>query len=1072
MHREISPSERLGHGDTPLSLYLLTALLALLLGADLWPALVNGAGWQSWAPSWPREVYGYRFALIAAVLGGSRILYGSIEGLMNGKLGADLALALACIAAILINEPLVAAEVVFIGLFGEVLESVTFARSQKAVSSLLEIMPRRCWLLRDGQEVRILVSELRAGDVVVVKPGARVPCDGVVGAGRSTLDVAALTGESLPVEKGPGDEVLAGSLNQLGALTVESRRVAEQTVVGRVLTMTVEALQKKSEAERTADRMARYFLPAVLALTAFTFFAVFFATLWFSAPVDGVKPGASQAARVARYPALSVLVVACPCALVLATPAAVLAALGRLAGTGVLIKGGSALERLAEVDSFAFDKTGTLTEGRLELGDVLPLPGVTGEEVLRAAATAEQRSEHLLARLILSSAGERGLTPDAVEEFLAHPGGGVTATASGATIIVGTRRLLEEQGIAVPDEAAALLEQLDAGGQTSLLVARDGRLLGAVGARDRLRPEAADVLTQLRNLGIGQIALLTGDRAAAAKEIAQRLNVDDVRAELLPAQKAEFVAGRNVAFVGDGINDAPALARAHVGLAIGGTDVAAEAGDIVFMGDPLRPLPLLVRLSRETVRIIRQNIIVFGFGVNLGGVVLTAWLWPLFAPDSWQTQSPLAAAIYHQIGSLLVLLNSMRLLWFEQTPAGVPATGWRRRLQRVNGWVERNANLDEWLHGIGHHYRVVLGVVAGIALLVYAFSGFTVVNADEVGLVRRFGRVLPDDLEPGPHWRWPWPVEQVDRVQPRRIRSVAVGFRPVASQNATAETGDWASQHGSTIRRYEDESVMITGDDNLVEVLATVHYTVEDPRVFLYEAGNVEDLLRNAAEAVLRETLAALPFTQGLTSERKAIQEVVLDRLRGRCRGTGVRLEAVLLQELHPPPEVVSSFHDVARAMEGEQERINRAREYEISKLASAAAESKRLDLQGEADRTRVGEQARAVRDVFVSRWAARQSLGWQREWSLVWETLCRSKPGTPQAEVNRQYAQLRREEMARQIAWSDSRLRRERLARSVPDRDMALIDAPPALASLLYALEQVREMIAPLTRRPPREEP
>src|SRR5262245_45980544 len=737
MHREITPSERLGHPEAPLSLYLLTALLGALLAADLWPALAGliwPGGSGAWLPVWPREVFGYRFALIAAVLGGSRVLYNSLESLFDGKLGADLALALACIAAILIGEPLVAAEVVFIGMVGEVLESLTFQRTQRAIRTLIEITPRRCWVLREGQEVRILVSELKPGDRVVVKPGARVPADGVVIEGRSTLDVSALTGESLPVERGPGDEVLAGSLNQLGALTVEARRVAEQTVVGRVLELTVKALQDKGRVERTADRLARYFLPAVLAVAALTFLGglLLYAGPWARA-AEGVRLTFGDAARLATYPALSVLVVACPCALILATPAAVLAALGRLAGTGVLIKGGAALERLAEVNVFAFDKTGTLTEGRLELGDVLPLPGVAPDDLLRAAATAEQRSEHVLARLVLAEASARQLAPEPVLEFQAHPGGGVTARTATATFVVGTRRLLEEQGISLPPEAAGLLEQLDASGQTALLVAREGVLLGAIGARDRVRPEAADVLTQLRNLGIADIVLLTGDREPAARAVAERLNISEVHAELLPEQKADLIrrlasgdaspapsapagaitatpsaepasrpptaGSRKVAMVGDGINDAPALACAHVGLAIGGTgtEAAAEAGDVVFMGDPLRSLPLLVRLSRETVRIIRQNILLFAFAVNAVGVVMTAWLWPLLAPAGrWYEQGPLAAVLYHQLGSLLVLLNSMRLLRFERGADGPRRAAWRRRVLAVNAWTERHLNADEW----------------------------------------------------------------------------------------------------------------------------------------------------------------------------------------------------------------------------------------------------------------------------------------------------------------------------------------------------------------------------------------
>ncbi len=1105
MHREITPSERLGYAEPPLSLYLLTALIGLLIGADVWPVVAGWLGEPSWLPSWPREAFGYRFALIAAVLGGSRTLYTSMESLLEGRVGADLALALACIAAILIGEPLVAAEVVFIGMVGEVLESLTFDRTQRAVRGLVEITPRRCWLLRDGQEVRALVSELRPGDRVVVKPGARVPADGVVLDGQSAVDQSALTGESLPVEKGPGDEVLAGALNQHGALTVEARRVAEQTVVGRVLEMTVQALKDKGRVERQADRLARYFLPAVLALAALTFLAglLLYGGPW-ARPEDGPRLSLGEAARLATYPALSVLVVACPCALILATPAAVLAALGRLAGTGVLIKGGAALERLAEVNAFAFDKTGTLTEGRLELGDVLPLAGVTPEELLQAAATAEQRSEHPLARLLLAAASARQLAPEPVDEFRAHPGGGVTAAAGGYTLVVGTRRHLEEQGIAVPPEARALLEQLDAGGQTALLVARDGVLLGAVGARDRVRPEAADVIAQLRILGVADIVLLTGDRRAAAEAVAERVNIAEVHAELLPEQKAEFIgrlsggaplpvprpaapgaimaapaeaaAGRGttkkVAMVGDGVNDAPALARAHVGLAIGGTgtDVAAEAGDVVFMGGPLVSLPLLLRLSRETVRVIRQNILLFAFGVNAAGIVLTAWLWPLLAPSGWwYEQAPLAAVLYHQAGSLLVLLNSMRLLWFERKAEGPRRAAWRRRVRAVNDWMERNLNVDAWLHCLGHHRGKALAAGAALAAVAYALSGLTQVNADEVAVVRRFGRVAGGELGPGLYWRWPWPVEEVARVRPRRLRTLEVGFRTLATRGGRtggdAETGSWASLHGEDIVRYPDESVMITGDGNLVELLATVHYSIADVGTYLFEVNDPEAVLREAAESVLREAVAGSGFTPLLTGRRAEFQALVLSRLRERCAGTGpngigIKVEGISLQELHPPPEVVEAYHDVARATERQRQLVNQARADETERLARAEAQKARLGHEAAADRFRTVRQAEAGLAAFLARWGARRTLGLEQEARVFVAALGRIRPGQSQTEINRTYARLRDEALQRQARFSDERLRREVLAKTLPGRDMVLVDAPPAVASFLYALDQLREVL------------
>src|SRR6516164_7643588 len=271
MHREISHVDSAFHQESQAPLYLLTAFLGLLIGLDLLPLV---AGWLRipGLSSWPREWFGYRIAIVPAVIGGARVLYISLKSLSEGRLGADLAIAIACIAAIYIQEPLVAAEVVFIGMLGECLESFTFSRTQRAIRGLVEVFPRRCWLLKNGQEVRVLTSDVQVGDQVVVKPGAKVPVDGIVIDGRSAVNTSALTGETLPADRGPGDEVLAGSLNQFGALVVEARRVAEHTVVGRVVELTARALADKASLERTADRLARYFLPVVLGLAALTFF--------------------------------------------------------------------------------------------------------------------------------------------------------------------------------------------------------------------------------------------------------------------------------------------------------------------------------------------------------------------------------------------------------------------------------------------------------------------------------------------------------------------------------------------------------------------------------------------------------------------------------------------------------------------------------------------------------------------------------------------------------------------------------------------------------------------------------
>jgi Cu+-exporting ATPase len=1051
MHREISHTDEAFGQESNAGLYLLTGLLGLLIGIDLWPRLVGWLGAEA-LPTWPATFYGLPLALIPAVLGGARIVYTTVEGLFEGRVGADLALAVACVAAILLGEYLVAAEIVFIGMFGECLEGFTFERTRRAVRRIVEVCPRRCWLLHDGQEVRVLVSELKVGDVVVVKPGARVPADGVVLEGRSAVDASALTGESVPVDKAPGDEVLAGSLNQLGALTVRAERVAGQTVVGRVIELTARALKDKAGLERTADRLARYFLPLVLALAALTFLAglVYHGTGLFH-PADVPRLDLLQSIRLSSYPALAVLVVACPCALILATPAAVIAALGRLAGTGVLLKGGAALERLAGVTAFAFDKTGTLTEGRLELGDLIPLGDTPADELLRTAAAAEQHSEHPLARLVLQAARERGLAPEPAQAFQAHPGGGVTAQTPAGLLVVGNRRLLEEQGVALPAEVLALLGRLDEAGQTALLAARDGVVLGVIGARDKVRPEAAGVIAELRDLGVRDVALLTGDREAVARAVAAELGISRVHAELLPEQKAELVAaGPPAAFVGDGINDAPALARAAVGLAVGGTgtDVAAEAGDVVLMGPPLAPLPLLLRLSRATVQIIRQNILVFAFGVNIAGIVLTAWLWPLLAPAGWYEQAPVAAVIYHQVGSLLVLLNSMRLLWLGR-PAGRTVTRLGRAFRAADHWVGHHLDVGDGLHWLGHQWRTVTAAALVLLVAGYALSGLTTVRPDEVAVVRRFGRPVAE-LGPGPHWRWPWPVEDVVRLKPDLVRRVEVGFRSIPGDTPVAPGYSWADLHrGEGIIREPDEAVMITGDGNLLEVQATVRYRVRrgDVAAYLFGVRDPDEVVRAAAESVLRGLLAGRVFADVLTSGRASFQEEALRRLVERCRdygpvGLGIELEGIALHDLHPPAEVVPDYYEVTKAMENRDRQRNEAETDAVRQVAEARAKAAKIIHDAQAEKAEKVFRATGYRDAFLARSRGRKALSAEQEWQLASEVLATTLAGGSAAEAKAQYERRRRELVARQAALTDFRLFWDTLGQALSGRELILIDA------------------------------
>ena len=486
MHREISHTDSAFGEESNVPLYLMTGLLAVLMALETLPRFGEWAGWTVFQ-GWPREPFGFTngYVKLAAILGARAVSSTPRphEDLLDRRIGADVAIAIAFLAAICIREWLVAAEVVFIGMFGECLEAFTFDRTKRAIRKIVEVFPIRCWLLKDGKEERVFTKDLQVGDKVVVKPGAKVPVDGIVLDGRSAVDTSALTGESLPLDKGPGDEVLAGSINHNGALTIEAKRVAAQTVAGRVIELTAKALKDKSSIERTADRLARYFLPIVLGIAGVTLLVGLVHFGW----LRSARWACGQSFVNSIYPTLSVLVVACPCALILATPAAVIAALGRLAGTGVLIKSGAALERLAKVSAFAFDKTGTITEAKLELGDVVCLADLSADELVRIAASAEQRSEHPLARLLVQEAAKRQLKLDEVQDFLAHPGAGVTAQISSGRILIGTRRLMEEQGIAITDATGAARNSSTPPANPRLLVARDGVVVGAFGARSRAR---------------------------------------------------------------------------------------------------------------------------------------------------------------------------------------------------------------------------------------------------------------------------------------------------------------------------------------------------------------------------------------------------------------------------------------------------------------------------------------------------------------------------------------------------------------------------------------------------------
>lgn len=948
--------------------YLLTAAVALLLAGDFFLKLVG-------APVWLKDgtIAGFRLALLAAVLGGARILYQTLEGLFEGRVGADLALTIAALSAILLGEHTTAALVVLIALIGESIEGYTVDRARQAIRRTFHLSPPIAHIIRDGRDVDTRVEEVAVGDLLSVRPGERVPIDGRVVAGASALDESALTGESLPVDKAPGDRVYSGTINQFGGLTIVAEKVGAETTLARVTRLVAQATAQKTPLQRTADRLATLFLPVVLGVAALTL------VFW------RVRSGLWSTGFPA---ALGVLVVACPCALVLATPTAVLAALARLAHSGVVVKGSIALERLASVHTFAFDKTGTLTRGRLELATIAVDPPLSESSVLLLAAIAERRSEHLLARLLVREAESRGLVVPAAPEFEAHPGAGVSARlrasmladdllaaldsiddgAAGqgtrganiprherlVAVRVGTRRWVESSGATVPAGLSQRLEALDAAGETSLVVALESRVVGVLGVRDTVRAESREVLEQLSAQGIDSFALLTGDRRSPAESAARELPLlGEVHADMLPSDKADWIsgqtrAGRRVAMVGDGVNDAPALATATVGLSLGGTgsDLAAEAGDLVLMGDPLRPLPELHRLSRALVRNIRQSIVLFAFGMNALGMALCAA----------NVLSPVGGAIFHEFSSLAVMLNALRILWFERWDR----TGFGRRANHLGAVLDRAteaASPTRLIFGLLDHWRTLARLVAVLLFVGWLASGLVCIREDEQAVVTRFGR-LHETLKPGLHWRWPAPLERVSRERTNLLRTIPIGFRtgtPSTGRPATTGAPTMATPRGTGLRtiewtsRHADdafqpqpaEALLLTGEEVPVELTAEVHFRISDLPTYLFEGTRPEATVRAAAESVLREMAAGSSLDGLLTDDRAAIESACRGRLSSRLARyrLGIEIVELRLLDVHPPVEVVPAYRDVADALEEREQRINEAEGYESSRLLSVAGE-------------------------------------------------------------------------------------------------------------------------------------
>jgi Cd2+/Zn2+-exporting ATPase len=581
--------------------------------------------------------------VLSIVLGGVFTARRAWVSIRSGILDINALMVIAVGGAMLLGEWSEAASVVFLFALAQLLEARAMDRARGAIGALMDLAPAEAIVRRDGHDTRVPVDDVMIGDTIIVRPGEKLPLDGRVTAGDSYVNQAPVTGESLPIDKSPGDDVFAGTINGRGALDVLVTRLRRDSTLARIIHLVERAQAQRAPSQAFVDRFARIYTPVVLAL----------------AVVIALAPPLLTDASWSTwfYRSLVLLVISCPCALVISTPVSIVSALAAAARKGVLIKGGAHLERMATIRCVAFDKTGTLTHGRLHVVDVLPVAGVDASEVLRFAASLEMRSEHPIGRAIVSHAASIGIRPIAVEAFQALPGRGAEARLGSHSLVVGSHRLFEERALCSAEMETAL-DTIAARGASAVMVAAGGTAVGVIGVADEPREAARDAVDLLRQQGIQHVVLLTGDQEAPARALAEALDLDGHRAGLLPEDKVTAVEELRarygaLAMVGDGVNDAPALAAADVGIAMGvaGTDAALETADVALMADELSKIPYVLRLSCATARNIHGNI---AFSIVLKGAFLilavtgAATLWMAVAADMG--------------ASLIVIANALRLL--------------------------------------------------------------------------------------------------------------------------------------------------------------------------------------------------------------------------------------------------------------------------------------------------------------------------------------------------------------------------------------------------------------------------
>lgn len=589
------------------------------------------------------------FYMAAYVFGGWDISQHAWHALKEKHFDTDLLMVMAALGAAFLGEFAEGALLLFLFSLGHALEERALDRARAAVRALADLAPKVALVRRDGKEQELPVESLQLEDVVIVRPGVRIPMDGVILTGSSGIDQSSVTGESLPLDKVPGDQVFASTVNGEGALEVKVTRLAKDSTLARVMKMVEEAQAQKSPTQQTVEKFERVFVPAVLIVTALIIILP---------PLFGFP------FRVSFLRAMTLLVAASPCALALGTPATILAGVAQAARNGVLVKGGVHLENLGRLKAIAFDKTGTVTHGKPEVTDIVVFPasGWKEADLLSLAAGAESRSAHPLAQAVVRSAQTQGLPVSVVDEVESLTGRGLRAVSNGKTVWIGNQKLMEEAGAALSDETITKAQFFQQAGKSIMWVAVDKSVVGLIALADTLRQEAASAMKALKKIGVEHTIMLTGDNARSASAIAAEVGLTEFRADLMPEDKLTIIRDLvkeygQVAMIGDGVNDAPALANATVGIAMGGagTDVALETADVALMGDDLSKLPFAVGLGRATRAIIMQNLF-----ISLGVIALLV----IASLAGWASIG--IAIIFHEGSTLVVVANALRLLGYKE----------------------------------------------------------------------------------------------------------------------------------------------------------------------------------------------------------------------------------------------------------------------------------------------------------------------------------------------------------------------------------------------------------------------